>query len=73
MRSRSRWKKSISTRKSIFIFAECVAEVFEREARIAPGVAHDDVAAAPPHHLVEREIFEMAPVGKIDIRAVVRR
>src|SRR5947208_4704148 len=36
-----------------------IAEVRECKIRIATGVTHHDEPAAPPHHFVEPEIFEM--------------
>jgi hypothetical protein len=43
--------------------AHRVAEILEREVAIATGVDDDDEPAAPPHHLVEAKILEMAAVG----------
>ena len=46
--------------------AHGIAEIGESEVGIAAGVDCHDEAAAPPHHLVDPEILEMAAVGEID-------
>ena len=52
-------------------FSHRIAEILEGEIGIAAGVDDDDEPAAPPHHLVEAEILEMAAVGQIDVAALV--
>ena len=53
--------------------ADGVAEIVELELRIATGIAHDDQAAAPPHHLVDAEVLEVTAVGQIDVLVRVGR
>ena len=52
-------------------FSHRVAEILEGEIGIAAGIDDDDQPAAPPHHFVETEIFEMTAVGQIDVGTVV--
>ena len=44
-----------------------VAQIRKRTVRVAAAVADDDIMAAPQHHLVEAQVFEMASVREIDI------
>ncbi len=52
-------------------FPHRIAEVFEGEIRVAAGIDHHNEAAAPPHHFVKPEIFEVAAIGQIDVAAFI--
>src|SRR6516162_7850704 len=49
-----------------------VTEVLEMRSRILAGVADEDEAAPPAHHLVQAQIFEVAAVGEIRAIALDR-
>ena len=53
--------------------ADGIAKVGQRAVGIAAGIADDDIAAAPPDHLIDAEIFEMTTVQQIDIGADIVR
>src|SRR6266481_9159445 len=46
-----------------------IAQISKLELRICGSVYHDNIAAAPLHHLVNAKILKMAAVGQIDVRA----
>src|SRR6266404_414064 len=50
-------------------FPHRIAQISKLELPICRPVYDDDAAAAPLHHLVNAEIFKMAAVGQIDVRA----
>ena len=53
--------------------ADHAGEVFEGELAVLARVAGDDIAAAPPHHLVNSQILEMPPIREINVRAGIVR
>ena len=54
-------------------FPNRVTQVAESVIGIRIRIAGDNQAAAPPHELINAQVFEVAAVGKIDIPAFVAR